>query len=59
MSGHPTPDKIIEVGLAFWNSKTFLSAIEMELFSELGKHPDDLETLQARLVGCYKTRTVF
>ena len=49
MSEHPTPGKIIEVGLGFWGSKTLLSAIEMEMFTELGKHPDDLETLQARL----------
>ena len=49
MSEHPTQGKIIEVGLGFWGSKTLLSAIEMELFTELGKHPDDLETLQARL----------
>ncbi len=49
MSEHPTPGKIIEVGLGFWGSKTLLSAIEMELFTELGKHPDNLETLRARL----------
>ena len=49
MSEHPTPGKIIEVGLGFWASKILLGAIEMELFTELGKHPDDLETLQARL----------
>ena len=49
MSEHPTPGKIIEVGLGFWGSKTLLSAIEMDLFTELGKHPDDLETLRARL----------
>src|ERR1700756_269456 len=49
---HPnpmTPDKILQVGLGFWASKTLLSAIEMELFTELAKHPEDLETLQGRL----------
>lgn len=29
MSDHPTPEKILQTGLAFWASKTLLSAIEM------------------------------
>jgi hypothetical protein len=37
------PDHILQVGLGFWASKTLLSAVEMELFTELAKHPDDLE----------------
>jgi hypothetical protein len=45
----PTVDKIMEVGLGFWSSKVLLSALEMELFTELGKHPGDLENLQSRL----------
>src|SRR5271156_6888613 len=45
----PTPDHIMQVGLGFWASKTLLSAIEMGLFTELAKHPEDLETLQGRL----------
>jgi len=44
-----TPDKILQVGLGFWASKTLLSAIEMELFTELAKHPEDLKTLRGRL----------
>ena len=43
------PDHILQVGLAFWASKTLLSAVEMELFTELAKHPEDLATLQGRL----------
>ena len=43
------PDHILQVGLGFWASKTLLSAVEMELFTELAKHPNDLETLQFRL----------
>jgi O-methyltransferase domain/Dimerisation domain len=43
------PDKILQTGLAFWNAKTLLSAVEMELFSELATHPENLETLQGRL----------
>ena len=45
----PKPDHILQVGLGFWASKTLLSAVEMELFTELARHPEDLETLQGRL----------
>jgi hypothetical protein len=45
----PQPDHILQVGLGFWAAKTLLSAVEMELFTELAKHPEDLETLQGRL----------
>jgi len=45
----PQPDHIMQVGLGFWASKTLLSAVEMELFTELAKQPADLETLQRRL----------
>lgn len=45
----PQPDHILQVGLGFWASKTLLSAVEMEVFTELAKHPADLETLQGRL----------
>src|SRR5215472_1838025 len=44
-----TPDKIMQVGLGFWASKTLLSAIEMELFTELAKQAEDAKTLQGRL----------
>ena len=43
------PDHILQVGLGFWASKTLLSAVEMEVFTELAKHPEDLETLRGRL----------
>lgn len=45
----PRADHILQVGLGFWASKALLSAVEMELFTELAKHPEDLEALQARL----------
>jgi len=45
----PRPDHILEVGLGFWASKALLSAVEIELFTELSKHPQDLESLQGRL----------
>jgi hypothetical protein len=49
METNPTPDKIMQIGLGFWASKTLLSAVEMEVFTELAKHPEDLTTLQGRL----------
>jgi hypothetical protein len=45
----PQPDQILQVGLGFWASKVLLSAVEMGLFTELAKHPEDLQTLQGRL----------
>jgi O-methyltransferase/methyltransferase family protein len=45
----PPMDTILQVGLGFWASKTLLSAVEMELFTELAKHPQDLQSLQGRL----------
>ena len=35
----PRPDHILQVGFSFWACKTLLSAIELELFTELAKHP--------------------
>jgi hypothetical protein len=40
------PDNPLQVGLGFWASKTLLTAAEMEVFTELAKHPRDLETLR-------------
>ncbi len=45
----PSPEHILQVGLAFWASKTLLSAVEMEVFTELARRPEDLETLRGRL----------
>jgi len=39
----------MQVGLGFWASKTLLSAVEMELFTELAKHPEELHALEGRL----------
>ncbi len=44
-----TPEHILQTGTAFWASKTLLSAVEMELFTELAKQPEDLEALKNRL----------
>src|SRR5918911_2893585 len=46
---HVSPEQIMQVGLGFWASKTLLSAVEMELFTELSRHPEDAETLRDRL----------
>lgn len=39
----------MQLGMGFWASKTLLSAVELELFTELAKHPEDLKTLQGRM----------
>ena len=45
----PQPDQILQVGLAFWSSKTLLSAVEMEVFTELAKGPQNLDSLTGRI----------
>jgi hypothetical protein len=45
----PTPEKIMQIGLGFWASKTLLSAVEMGVFTELAKRPEGLEELTGRL----------
>ena len=45
----PQPDQILQVGMGFWASKTLLSAVEMELFTELADRSEPLEMLQGRL----------
>ena len=46
----PTPDGILQLGTAFWASKTLLSAIELGLFTELSSSgPLDAEALRQRL----------
>ena len=49
MGEQPTPEKIMQIGLGFWASKTLLSAVEMGLFTELARKPETLEDVQARL----------
>ena len=44
-----TPDRIMQLGLGFWGSKTFLSAVELGLFTELAKGPRDCESLRTQL----------
>jgi hypothetical protein len=48
-AGQPTPEHILQTGFGFWASKTLLSAIELQVFTELAKRPLPLEELQHRL----------
>ncbi len=48
-SSVPTPEHILQVGLGFWASKTLLSAVEMGVFSELSRGPEEFERLAGRL----------
>ncbi|HEU5457342.1 MAG TPA: methyltransferase [Terracidiphilus sp.] len=45
----PSPDHILQTGMAFWASKALLSAVEMEVFTELAKGPEPLDALTGRL----------
>lgn len=44
-----TPDRIMQLGLGFWGSKTLLSAIEIGLFTELANGPLNAAELAGRL----------
>ena len=46
---HVTPDAIMQLGMAFWGSKTLLSAVELGVFSELAGGKLDAEALRSRL----------
>jgi hypothetical protein len=45
----PSPDHILQVGFAFWSSKTLLSAVEMGVFTELADGPQEFGKLAGRL----------
>jgi len=49
MPENPTPEKILQTGLAFWPAKTLLSAIEIGLFTELAHGPETYERLRSRM----------
>ncbi|MET0986517.1 MAG: methyltransferase [Steroidobacteraceae bacterium] len=44
-----SPDHILQVGMGFWSSKTLLSAVELGVFTELGKGPRSGEQLRTAL----------
>ncbi|MFN7984167.1 MAG: methyltransferase [Vicinamibacterales bacterium] len=49
MSEPLNPEKILQTGLAFWASKTLLSAVEMGVFTELARGPESFNALSGRL----------
>jgi hypothetical protein len=44
-----TPENLLRLGLGFWGSKAFLSAVELGVFTELAKGETDLESLSRRI----------
>jgi hypothetical protein len=49
MDDMPTPERILQTGLAFWPSKVLLSAIEIGVFTELARGAEQFEALRGRL----------
>jgi SAM-dependent methyltransferase len=45
----PKRDHIMQIGLGFWASKVLLSAVEMGVFTELAKGPEEFSALAGRL----------
>src|SRR5688572_398328 len=49
MANDVSADRIMQLGLGFWGSKTLLSAIELGLFTLLAKGPRDAESIRTEL----------
>ena len=49
MSGELNPEKIIQTGIAFWASKSLLSAVELGVFTELAKGSAAIDSLSKSL----------
>jgi hypothetical protein len=49
MSGQVDPAQILQVGMGFWGSKTLLSAVELELFTKLGREGLTAEQIREAL----------
>ncbi|TLG79155.1 methyltransferase [Methylocystis sp. B8] len=49
MTAKPSPEKLLALGMSFWNAKTLLSAVELGVFDALADSPADLATLTAKL----------
>ncbi len=49
MNAQLTPERIMQTGLAFWPSKTLLSAIELGVFTELARGPESFAALSGRI----------
>jgi hypothetical protein len=53
MAEHISPEPIMQLGMAFWGSKTLLSAIELDVFGALAKGPRNGAAL-ARELGLHE-----
>lgn len=49
MTLKPSPDKLLSLGMSFWNAKALLSAVELGVFDALAEAPADCETLRVKL----------
>ena len=49
MSEQLNPENILQTGMAFWASKTLLSAVEMGVFTELSRGPESFDSLSGRI----------
>lgn len=45
----PTPERLLQLGMAFWPAKTLLSAVELGVFTRLADGPLDADALTAAL----------
>ena len=45
----PSPEKLLSLGMSFWNAKALLSAVELGVFDALADGPADLATLTTKL----------
>jgi hypothetical protein len=45
----PSPDALLQLGMGFFGSKALLSAIELEVFTQLAREPGTCEELQRRI----------
>lgn len=52
-----TPDKIMKVGMGFWASKILLTAVNIGLFTRLGRGPADARKLKLKL-GLHERTTL-
>lgn len=60
MNEHVTAEKILQLGLGFWASKTLLSAVELNVFTILADQPLSHDALVAKLsLGHRGTRDFF
>ena len=49
LAPEPVPDRIMQLGLGFWGSKTLLSAVELGVFTALGDGSKTVRELAAKL----------